>query len=486
MLYQSTRDKNERVTASKAILNGLASEGGLYIPEEFPTIPITGTNFLQQTYQELAYEIMQPLLADFSEEELKKCISKAYNDKFTDKKIAPLNKQGADYYLELFHGPTLAFKDMALSILPYLMTTALKKQEVDQEIVILTATSGDTGKAAMEGFADVEGTKIIVFYPKDGVSDIQKKQMLTQKGENTFVVGIDGNFDDAQTSVKQMFEDQELKQMLNQHNMQFSSANSINIGRLIPQIVYYFYGYQQLVKKGEIELGEKINVSVPTGNFGNILAGHYAKKMGLPISQLICASNRNKVLTDFFDTGSYLKNRDFFVTNSPSMDILVSSNLERLLFELVNKDNSRLISLMHDLNRQGNYHLLEIEKNKMGEFYAGFAEEREIEEVIQQVYEKSGYVIDPHTAVAKKVADDYRKTEKEPLKLMIVSTASPYKFPVCFIGKNHKGKEVETLHEKTQLPIPKVIEELNSLPILYKTNIKTSGMKQTVLSLLNL
>lgn len=486
MMYQSTRDKNERVTASKAILNGLASKGGLYIPEEFPTILITEETFLQQTYQELAYKIMQPLLADFSEEELKKCISEAYNDKFTDKKIAPLNKQGADYYLELFHGPTLAFKDMALSILPYLMTTALKKQEVDQEIVILTATSGDTGKAAMEGFSDVEGTKIIVFYPKDGVSDIQEKQMLTQRGDNTFVVGIDGNFDDAQTSVKQMFEDQELEELLNQHHMQFSSANSINIGRLVPQIVYYFYGYQQLVKRGEIELGEKINVSVPTGNFGNILASYYAKKMGLPINRLICASNRNKVLTDFFNTGSYLKNRDFFVTNSPSMDILVSSNLERLLFEVVDKDNSRLNNLMYDLKQQGNYHLLEIEKNKLEDFYAGFAEEEEIEEVIQQVFMESSYVIDPHTAVAKKVADDYRKMEKEPLKMMIVSTASPYKFPACFIGPNHEGKEVAVLHEKTQLPIPKVIEELDKLPIRHETNIKTRDMKQTVLSLLNL
>ncbi len=486
MMYTNTRDKDEKVSASQAILNGLANKGGLYVPCELPKIDIAKKSFLEQTYQELAYGVMQPLLSDFSEEELKECIQNAYNDKFTDKKIAPINKQGNDIYLELFHGPTLAFKDMALSVLPYLMTTALKKQGIEKEIVILTATSGDTGKAAMEGFSDVIGTQIIVFYPKNGVSEIQEKQMLTQKGNNTFVVGIDGNFDDAQTSVKQMFEDELLRKELANKNKQFSSANSINIGRLIPQIVYYFYGYQQMVNSGVISMGKKINVSVPTGNFGNILAAHYAKKMGLPINKLICSSNKNNVLTDFFKTGCYSRNREFFVTNSPSMDILISSNLERLLFEAVQKNQERLVELMNNLKQVGDYQLTKQEKETLSGIYAGFTDELAIETVVKQVFRESNYVLDPHTAVAKNVADEFRENEGDELEILIISTANPYKFPEVFTGKTPKGEEINQFHQKSNMKIPLAITELDQLPIRQKDYIKTSEMKQKVRDLLKI
>ena len=331
LLYRSTRGGEADVTASQAILKGLASDGGLFIPEMIPALDVSIEALAEMSYQETAYAVMKQFLTDFTEEELKYCIDHAYDEKFDTEEIAPLVKAGGAYYLELFHGKTIAFKDMALSILPYFMTTAAKKNHVENEIVILTATSGDTGKAAMAGFADVPGTKIIVFFPKDGVSRVQELQMRTQKGANTFVVGIDGNFDDAQTGVKKIFGDKDFATELDAHGFQFSSANSINIGRLVPQIVYYVYAYAKLVANGEIEKGEKVNVTVPTGNFGNILAAYFAKQMGVPFDKLICASNDNKVLYDFFTTGKYDKNREFILTSSPSMDILVSSNLERLL-----------------------------------------------------------------------------------------------------------------------------------------------------------
>lgn len=485
MMYQSTRGNNEQVTASQAILKGLASDGGLFVPDNIPQVNIKEPNFFSLSYRELAYKIMQPFLADFSENELISCIEAAYNQKFTHKKIAPLKKVGKDYYLELYHGPTLAFKDMALSILPHLMTTALKKQKVNNEIVILTATSGDTGKAAMEGFSDVLGTKIIVFYPKNGVSDVQEKQMLTQRGSNTFVVGINGNFDDAQKAVKEMFEDEELNDWLKSKNKQFSSANSINIGRLVPQIVYYFYAYQQLLEMNEIKLGEKINVSVPTGNFGNILAAYYAKKMGLPIEYLICASNENKVLTDFFTSGSYSRNRKFYVTNSPSMDILVSSNLERLLFQITNNDTTRLSSLMSSLNEKGNYELNHGEMEKLTDFYAGYTGESEIVSTVKEVFNQSAYVIDPHTAVAKKVADDFKHEKNNLNKTVIVSTASPYKFPDVFIESLEAKDKIKALHEKSHLPIPKVISELNNLQAREEHIVEISGMKEKVLEFLD-
>ena len=321
LIYQSSRDNNETATASLAILRGLAGNGGLYVPTEIPKLDKTMSELAGMSYQEIAYEVMKHFLTDFTEEELKYCISHAYDEKFDTKNIAELVKKGDAYFLELFHGKTIAFKDMALSILPYLLTTSAKKNHIKNEIVILTATSGDTGKAALAGFADVPGTKIIVFYPKHGVSPIQEKQMVTQRGDNTYVVGIEGNFDDAQTGVKKMFSDKELAKRMDAKGYQFSSANSINIGRLVPQIVYYVYSYATLLHRGEIKDGEKINVVVPTGNFGNILAAYYAKLAGVPIAKLVCASNENKVLFDFFRTGEYDRNRPFILTSSPSKDI---------------------------------------------------------------------------------------------------------------------------------------------------------------------
>ena len=483
MEYQSTRGFKEKMTASEAILRGLAPDGGLYVPNSIPKYEIKEDNFLTQTYQELAFDIMSPLLSDFTEKELKDCINQAYDEKFDDELIAPVKKVGDTYYLELFHGPTLAFKDMALSILPYLMTTALKKQGVKDEIVILTATSGDTGKAAMEGFADVFGTKIIVFYPKNGVSDIQEKQMLTQTGDNTFVVGIHGNFDDAQRKVKEMFGDENLRTNLKNHQLQFSSANSINIGRLIPQIVYYFYAYQQLVKQDEISLGDEINFSVPTGNFGNILAAYYAKEMGLPIGKLICASNKNNVLTEFFNQGTYDRNRDFFVTNSPSMDILISSNLERLLFYIAKKDSKRVNEWMTSLEMNGEYSLSKEEQGTLNDFYAGFADEEAIKTTVNTIFEKEGYVADPHTAVAKKVANDYLSKTKDENKQVIVSTASPYKFPQVFL--NSDKTDVYELNALTGLEIPKPIKDLEKLTLRDEIVVEIEDMEATVLNLLN-
>ena len=346
VLYKSTRGKGETVTASMAILKGLSEDGGLFVPTSIPKLDVPVEKLAQMTYQETAYEVMSRFLTDFTEEELKNCIANAYDEKFDTTEIAPLHEADGAYYLELFHGATIAFKDMALSILPHLMTTAARKNQVKNDIVILTATSGDTGKAALAGFADVSGTRIIVFYPKHGVSPIQEKQMVTQKGENTFVVGITGNFDDAQTGVKKMFSDEKLASYMDEKGYQFSSANSINIGRLVPQMVYYVYAYTRLVKDGTIKAGDKINVVVPTGNFGNILAAYYAKEMGLPIAKFVCASNDNKVLYDFFTTGTYDRNREFILTTSPSMDILISSNLERLIDKIAGNDAEKNAALM--------------------------------------------------------------------------------------------------------------------------------------------
>uniref|UniRef100_UPI00036D848C threonine synthase n=1 Tax=Streptococcus sobrinus TaxID=1310 RepID=UPI00036D848C len=373
LIYQSTRDAQNQVTASQAILQGLASDGGLFTPLTLPEVDLDFDQLKDASYQEVAKLVLSAFLDDFTEAELDACISQAYDSKFDTPKIAPLVKLGNQYNLELFHGSTIAFKDMALSILPHLLTTSAKKQGVDNKIVILTATSGDTGKAAMAGFADVSGTEIIVFYPKGGVSKIQELQMTTQKGSNTHVVAIEGNFDDAQTDVKRMFNDKELGQKLLAHKMQLSSANSMNIGRLVPQIVYYVYAYAQLVKSGDIENGQKINVTVPTGNFGNILAAYYAKEIGLPIAKLICASNENKVLTDFFATKVYDKKRDFKVTSSPSMDILVSSNLERLIFHLMGNDATKTKALMENLVATGEYKLEALRPEILANFVAGFA-----------------------------------------------------------------------------------------------------------------
>ena len=389
LVYQSTRDENNKVTASQAILQGLATDGGLFTPLTTPEVTLDFDHLKDASYQEVAKLVLSAFLDDFTEEELDYCITNAYDDKFDTAAIAPVVKLKNHYNLELFHGSTIAFKDMALSILPYLLTTSAKKQGVDNKIVILTATSGDTGKAAMAGFADVPGTEIIVFYPKDGVSKIQELQMTTQTGANTHVIAIDGNFDDAQTDVKRMFNDVDLREKLLAHHTQFSSANSMNIGRLVPQVVYYVYAYAQLVKAGHIKNGDKVNFTVPTGNFGNILAAYYAKQMGLPINKLICASNENKVLFDFFRTGTYDRKRDFILTTSPSMDILISSNLERLLYDVSSADPDAVSDLMAQLKNQGAYQASKTLMEKTGLFYAGAADEAETAQAIKAIFDES-------------------------------------------------------------------------------------------------
>lgn len=492
VLYKSTRSNGEKVTASEAILKGLADDGGLFVPDHIPTLDVELDSLAGLTYQETAYEVMKQFLSDFTEEELKSCIQGAYDDKFDTKEIAPLVKKDGAFYLELFHGKTIAFKDMALSILPYLMTVSAKKNGIKNEIVILTATSGDTGKAALAGFADVPGTSIIVFYPKNGVSPIQEKQMLTQKGDNTNVVGIIGNFDDAQTGVKEMFNSKELAERMNAKGYQFSSANSINIGRLVPQIVYYVYAYGQLLKQGEITVGEKINVVVPTGNFGNILAAYYAKNMGIPIETLYCASNENKVLFDFFQTGKYDRKRDFILTTSPSMDILISSNLERLIYRIAGENADKTKALMDALVNEGEYEITPDMKDKLDSFVGGFASEKTNAENIKKVYETTDYVLDTHTSVASAVY--YEKAKETGRKTVIASTASPYKFTRSVMDAIDKDKYsnmtdfelVDELHALSGVKIPGAIEEIRTAPIVHDIVCDKSEMQKTVETILGI
>ena len=493
VLYKSTRGKEQAVTASMAILKGLSEDGGLFVPERIPQLDVPMDKLAQMTYQETAYEVMSRFLTDFTEEELKNCISKAYDSKFDTEKIAPLHEACGAYFLELFHGATIAFKDMALSILPHLMTTAAKKNHVKNEIVILTATSGDTGKAAMAGFADVPGTKIIVFYPKHGVSPIQEKQMVTQKGANTYVVGITGNFDDAQTAVKKMFNDHEMAADLDQAGFQFSSANSINIGRLVPQIVYYVYAYATLVRDGKIKDGQEINVVVPTGNFGNILAAYYAKQMGLPIHKLICASNENRVLYDFFRTGTYDRKRDFILTTSPSMDILISSNLERLIYRLTGENAEKCAELMKSLSEGGEYTITEEMKAQLGDFYGNFCSEEETANTISEIYKDSNYVIDTHTAVAAGVYKKYVSETDDHLPTVIASTASPYKFTrsvMDALGEDHKDLDdfglVDALSALSKVPVPRAVEEIRTAPVLHDKVVDAVDMPAAVKEILNI
>ena len=476
-----------------AILKGLSEDGGLFVPTEIPKLDVPMDELAKMSYQETAYEVMKCFLTDFTEEELKNCINNAYDEKFDTKEIAPLHEADGAYFLELYHGATIAFKDMALSILPHLMTTAAKKNQVKNEIVILTATSGDTGKAAMAGFADVPGTKIIVFYPKHGVSPIQEKQMVTQKGNNTYVVGITGNFDDAQTAVKKMFNDKELEAELDAAGYQFSSANSINIGRLVPQICYYVYAYAQLCKDGKIAEGEKINVVVPTGNFGNILAAFYAKNMGLPIDKLICASNDNKVLYDFFRTGTYDRNREFVLTTSPSMDILISSNLERLIYRIAGNDADKNRELMSALTGNGKYEITEEMKAQLADFYGNFASEAETAAEIRRLYEKCGYVIDTHTAVASAVYGKYVAETGDHKTTVIASTASPFKFTRSVMDAIDTKYDVmgdfelvDELSKIAKVKVPGAIEEIRTAPILHDTQCDVDKMKDTVKSFLGI
>ena len=492
LLYKSTRDAEKTVTASQAILKGLADDGGLFVPVSIPKLPVSLGELKEMTYQEIAYTVMKEFLTDFTEEELKSCIAKAYDSKFDTEEIAPLAKVEDAYYLELFHGATIAFKDMALSILPHLLTTSAKKNQVKNEIVILTATSGDTGKAALAGFADVEGTKIIVFYPKNGVSRVQELQMVTQKGDNTSVVAIHGNFDNAQSGVKAMFENKELEKELNEAGYQFSSANSINIGRLVPQVVYYVYAYAKLLQNEEIAEDEEINVVVPTGYFGNILAAYYAKNMGIPIAKLICASNENKVLYDFFQTGTYDRNREFVLTTSPSMDILISSNLERLIYKISGEDARKDTDLMTELKTKGSYAITGEMKANLADFAAGYATEEQVAKTIHDIYEDTGYVMDTHTAVAATVYKAYREDSKDDRKTVIASTASPYKFAgsvMSAIDPKYKGQDdfklIEELQKVSGTELPNAIKEIMNAEIRHNTECDVDQMEQTVKNILS-
>lgn len=488
LLYTSTRNAAETVTASQAILKGLANDGGLFVPTSIPALPVALSELKDMSYQEVAYTVMKEFLTDFTEDELKHCIASAYDEKFDTKEIAPLKEADGAHYLELFHGATIAFKDMALSILPHLMTTSAKKNQIKNEIVILTATSGDTGKAALAGFADVPGTRIVVFYPKGGVSPIQEKQMVTQKGDNTFVVGIHGNFDQAQSGVKAIFGDKELAAQMDAKGFQFSSANSINIGRLVPQICYYVYAYGQLLKNGTLSEGEAMNVVVPTGNFGNILAAYYAKLMGLPIAKLICASNDNKVLYDFFVNGTYDKNRPFMLTTSPSMDILISSNLERLIYRIAGNDAGKNAAFMNSLKEDGVYTITDEMKAALSDFYGNYATETETAETIKALYEKTGYVIDTHTAVAATVYNKYKKETGDQTVTVIASTASPYKFTRSVMNALDESKYqdmedfalCDALSVVGKVAIPPAIEEIRFAEVRHNNICEADGMKAIV------
>ena len=494
LVYHSTRNSEETATASESILKGLTSDGGLFVPDSIPKLNVSLEDLTKMSYQEIAYAVMKEFLTDFTEEELKTCINNAYDSKFDTKEIAVTKKVDGAYYLELFHGATIAFKDMALSILPHLLVTSAKKNNVKNEIVILTATSGDTGKAALAGFADVPGTKIIVFYPKSGVSPIQEKQMVTQKGDNTYVIGIKGNFDDAQTGVKKMFSNKELAKVMNDNGFQFSSANSINIGRLVPQVVYYVKAYADLLKQGALKAGEPMNVVVPTGNFGNILASYYAKQMGIPIGKFVCASNKNKVLFDFFETGKYDRNREFYVTTSPSMDILISSNLERMIYRIAGNDSKQCAEFMAALTKDGEYVITDAMKAELSEFFGAFGSEEETAVKIKEVYDKEGYVMDTHTAVAAVAYDKYKEaTGDDKTPTIIASTASPYKFTrsvMDAIDPAYDAEDdfelVDELNKVSKTPVPKAIEEIRTAPVLHDTVCETAAMEDEVKKILGI
>lgn len=489
--YMSTRGSGP-LTCVEAIVKGISDDGGLYVPEKLPEIDKKFSEMKDWDYRKLAEYIIGKFFPDFTEEELKYCVDNAYDSKFTDEKIVPVVSKDKANFVELYHGATLAFKDMALSILPYFTTTSLKKLDQKEELVILTATSGDTGKAALEGFKDVEGTKIIVFYPESGVSQVQERQMITTEGNNTFVVGIEGNFDDAQNGVKEAFSNEKFNKELKEKGFMLSSANSINIGRLVPQVVYYVFGYLNLLKEGKIEEGDKINVVVPTGNFGNILAGYYAKQMGVPIDRLITASNENNVLYDFFTTGKYDRNRELKLTISPSMDILISSNLERLLYEMSGKDASKVRDLMESLSSEGVYEVDSKIRENMKDFYGNYASEEETQETIREVYRKYGYVIDTHTAVAYNVYQKYLKDTGDDKETLIISTASPFKFTRSVadaLDIETEGKTdfelIYELSDKTGLDIPGSIYKIEEKEIRHENTCKKDEMKEEIKQLLN-
>lgn len=490
--YKSTRGGERGIPSAQAILKGIAEDGGLYVPESIPKLSKSFEELGEMSYKEIALYVLGLFFGDFTEEELKFCVDKAYDDKFKFESITPIEYHSGVYFLELFHGRTLAFKDVALSILPYLLKTAAKKCEIDKEIVILTATSGDTGKAALEGFSSVEGTNIIVFYPKDGVSDVQRLQMTTQEGKNTLVVGIAGNFDDAQSGVKAIFTDVNFKELLDEKGYMLSSANSINIGRLIPQVVYYIYSYVTLLKQRRIEKGEEVNIVVPTGNFGNILAAYYSKKMGLPVGKLICASNKNNVLSDFITTGVYDRRREFYVTNSPSMDILISSNLERFLYDISDENPVLTNELMKDLKEKGIYEITENMKEKLSLLYGGYSTEEETLKAIKKIFDADGYVIDTHTAVGYDVYEKYKAETGDERVAIIAATASPFKFPrsICeALDIDTTGgsdfKLIDEISSKFGLEIPENIEGLDKREVKHTNTCSKNELREVIINFLN-
>ncbi|MGI6705135.1 MAG: threonine synthase [Clostridia bacterium] len=497
MFYESTRNNTLKHSASEAIIQGISPEGGLYVPETFPVFSLEKiADMVPMDYRQRAEEILALFLSDYPREEIRDCVNKAYREgKFDRPEIAPVHKLSENQYiLELWHGPTCAFKDMALQSLPNFMEKAQKRLKADWETVILVATSGDTGKAALEGFRDVSGISILVFYPEEGVSQIQKLQMVTQEGKNLQVAAVRGNFDATQNGVKELFTDQDFVAFLEQRGYRLSSANSINWGRLVPQIVYYFSAYDDMVGEGYIDLGEKINVVVPTGNFGNILAAYYAGRMGLPIHRLICASNQNNVLTDFFREGQYNRNREFYKTISPSMDILISSNLERLLYEVAGRDNDKVKGWMEALKHQGQYHVGEEIREVLGKtFWAGYAPDEEAMETIRRIFHKHHYLMDPHTAVGQKIYEDYREATGDENKTLLVSTASPYKFTrdvaKAILGEEEVGEKDdfalnEILAQVSGMPIPAALQDLKGKPVLHTVSCQREAMRDVVMEFL--
>lgn len=487
MEYISSRGQGKAVVGSKAILEGLAADGGLYVPKALPSLGNL-KDILTLNYRQLAVKILCKFFPNLPREKLEEAVEKAYKESFEEEEIIKIKKSLGVSFLELYHGPTLAFKDMALALLPYLIRIAKDVEGLDKEILILTATSGDTGKAALNAFADETDTKIVVYYPEDGVSQVQKLQMKTQEGDNTLVVGVRGNFDHAQTGVKSISNDKFFNEFLKDKDYQMSSANSINVARLVPQTIYYIYAYMEMVRQGEIELGELINISVPTGNFGNILAAFYAKEMGLPLGKLICASNDNNVLTEFFQEKNYNIRQELICTSSPSMDILISSNLERLLYYLSDGDQIQVREKMLALERDGKYEMAGI---NLSDFYGGFADERMVSQSIRELYQEGNYLVDPHTAVAYGVYKEYKEEWSDDKKTLIVSTASPFKFAgkvASSIGLNIEGMEefaiLESLAHNTGLQLPANIDLLRGKPIRHNKVVDRQNMMEEILNFL--
>lgn len=489
MKYQSTRNKSVLVDSALAIKRGISPEGGLYVPADIPSVSLEDIKKLSgMKYTERAASILSLYLTDYTKEELDTCASLAYaKEKFETENTAPLyHLNDTTSVLELWHGPTCAFKDMALQILPHLLTNAIRKTGENHEVVILVATSGDTGKAALEGFKDVDGTKIQVFYPAQGVSQIQKLQMTTQEGSNVCVCAVKGNFDDAQTGVKKIFTDEDYKSELAGRGYVLSSANSINWGRLVPQIVYYFSAYCDMYTSGKINLGDKINIVVPTGNFGNILAAFYAMRMGLPVNKLICASNSNNVLTEFIKTGTYDRKRSFFTTISPSMDILISSNLERLLYHLSDCDDALISSYMNELNEKGSYTVSDEIKDKINNiFVAGCCDDKATVETIRDTFKKYSYVIDTHTAVAVNVYENYAKDSGDTTPTVIASTANPFKFneavitaiaPDINLDDKSEFDLLDILSKEGNITIPRQLAELKNKTPRFNTVCEKENM----------